>query len=190
MPTRPRTAAPRPARRRTTVRAPDALAMLREDHRKVAAMFARFDTLASDGVRKASLVASLCRALTVHAKVEEEIVYPAARTVLKDVALVDEADVEHAAARMLIADLERMKPGDDHYDAKVTVLGEYINHHVKEEESEMFPKARKSADIAALGKKMAARKAQLLEEMAREGDGAMQAPTRGKGARKGAARAH
>jgi hypothetical protein len=76
---------------------------------------------------------------------------------------MDEADIEHAGAKSLIAQLEAMKPGDDHYDAKVTVLGEYIDHHVKEEQDEMFPKARKTkVDTVQLGERIAQRKQQLL----------------------------
>jgi len=80
----------------------------------------------------------------VHATVEEELFYPAARDVLeKDEDLVDEATVEHASAKDLIAQIQSMEPSDELYDAKVTVLGEYIDHHVKEEEDEMFPRFAK-----------------------------------------------
>lgn len=93
--------------------------------------------------------------LALHTQVEEEIFYPALRKALDEDDLMDEADVEHDGAKSLIAQLETMKPGDDHYDAKVTVLGEYIEHHVKEEQSDMFPKARKSKlDMAELGEQM------------------------------------
>jgi hypothetical protein len=95
-------------------------------------------------------------------KVEEEIFYPAVRAAIDDDDLMDEADVEHAGARELIAQLEDMEPGDDHYDAKVTVLGENVDHHVKEEQDEMFPKARKAKlDLAALGAAMLERKREL-----------------------------
>ena len=155
----------------------DAIALLTEDHRKVQALFKQFESLKeSEGKRddKAALVQQICTELTLHALVEEEIFYPAVRKAIDDDDLMDEADVEHTSAKALIIELMTGRPGDDHYDAKVTVLGEYINHHVKEEEGEMFPKARKEVDTAALGKKLAARKAQLMEEMAREGDGAKQ----------------
>ena len=155
----------------------DAIALLTEDHRKVQALFKQFESLKeSEGKRddKAALVQQICTELTLHALVEEEIFYPAVRKAIDDDDLMDEADVEHTSAKALIIELMTGRPGDDHYDAKVTVLGEYINHHVREEEGEMFPKARKEVDTAALGKKLAARKAQLMEEMAREGDGAKQ----------------
>ena len=87
---------------------------------------------------------------------------PAARSVLDNAALIDEADVEHASARALIAELRSAKPGDDHYDAKVKVLGEYVRHHVKEEQDELFPKLRRTAlDMVVLGERMAARKHEL-----------------------------
>ena len=152
-----------PARRA----APDAIAMLRDDHRQVAALFAQVAKLRADGARKAGLVGRICRALTVHAAVEDEIFYPAARTVLKDFAPVDEADVEHAAVKALVADLERMKPGDSHYDAKVKVLGEYVRHHVKEEQETLFPKLRRTPlDLAVLGVRIATRKRELAGALA------------------------
>lgn len=161
--TRPRKTARQPAapaRARTTPS--DAIALLREDHRGLAALFAQFDRLKADGERKQALVARICRELTVHAKVEEEIFYPAARTVLDDAALIDEADVEHASAKALVAELEAAKPGDDHYDAKVKVLGEYVGHHVREEQEEMFPKLRRTKlDLRVLGERIAARKREL-----------------------------
>ena len=112
------------------------------------------------------MVEPICSELTVHTTIEEEIFYPAVREAIDDEDLMDEADVEHASAKELIAQLEAANPGDDQYDAKVTVLGEMIDHHVKEEEGEMFPKARKAdIDSAALGEEMAARKAELKEEL-------------------------
>ena len=106
--------------------------------------------------------------LTVHATVEEEIFYPAAREALgEEEDLIDEADVEHATAKDLIAQIEGSSPAEDAlFDAKVKVLGEYIAHHVKEEEGEMFPKAKKGKlDAAALGLEIAARKDELMAEM-------------------------
>jgi hemerythrin superfamily protein len=166
----------------------DAIALLTDDHRKVQALFNEFRSLKEDdggNEQKAELVQQICAELAVHALIEEEIFYPAVRKAIDDDDLMDEADVEHASAKALIIELMTGAPGVGQFDAKATVLGEFINHHVKEEESEMFPKARKSVDVAALGKKMAARKAELLAEMAREGDGA-QAQSRGKGGRKAA----
>lgn len=94
-----------------------------------------------------------------HTQIAEEIFYPAFRMAIDDDDLMDEADVEHAGAKELIAQLVGMEPGDDHYDARVTVLGENIDHHVKEEQDEMFPKAKKAKlDLAALGAQMIKRK--------------------------------
>ena len=146
---------------------PDAIQMLEQDHKEVKAMFAAFkklkehDDSADD---KAELVQRICTALTIHATVEEEIFYPAVRNGIDDEDLMDEADVEHQGAKDLIAQLEEASSGDDHYDAKVTVLGELINHHVREEEGEMFPKAKKAIDTKAVGAALASRKAELETE--------------------------
>lgn len=157
-----KTAPERAAPGRVRTARSDAIALLREDHRRIAALFAQFDTLKADGERKRALVARICRELTVHARVEEEIFYPAARTVLDDAALVDEADVEHACAKALVAELEAAKPGDDHHDAKVRVLGEYVEHHVREEQEAMFPMLRRTGlDLQGLGERIAARKREL-----------------------------
>jgi hemerythrin superfamily protein len=146
----------------------DAFALLTADHKRVKSLFKEFESLkdAGDDDRKAALVKTICNELTVHAQVEEEIFYPAVREAIEDEALMDEADVEHASAKQLIAQLEQLQVGGDHYDAMVTVLSEYIDHHVKEEEGEMFSKARKAdIDSAALGEEMAVRKAELKEEL-------------------------
>ena len=154
-----------------TARSPDAIKLLMQDHKDVKALFKQYEKLASrDGEDddKGPLAQKICTMLTVHTTVEEELFYPAARGALgEDADLVDEADVEHASAKELIAQLEASTPGeDDHYDAKVKVLGEYIDHHVKEEEGEMFPKIRKTdLDLAALGEEMAARKDELMGEL-------------------------
>ena len=155
-----------PARRSTRKSAApakkDAIALLRADHKKVDDLFKQYDKARSDS-RKQALAQQICQELIVHTTVEEEIFYPAVRGAIKDADLMDEADIEHASAKELIAQLQAGKPGDDHYDAKVTVLGEYIRHHVKEEQNEMFPKAKKTKlDMLALGEQIAERKAQLL----------------------------
>ena len=142
----------------------DAIGMLIADHKKVQKAFKDFEKLKEgDNKRaKSEIVRQTCADLTVHATVEEEIFYPAARKAIKDADLMDEATVEHAGAKDLIAQLESMQPGDALYDAKFTVLGESINHHVKEEQNEMFPKVRKTKlDLNALGQQMAQRKAEL-----------------------------
>jgi len=107
--------------------------------------------------------------LKAHTTIEEEIFYPAARAAGVEDALMDEADVEHAAAKDLIAQIRAMSPDEDHYDAKVKVLGEQIEHHVEEEQEKMFPKCREAGmDMAELGKALAARKAELMREAAEE----------------------
>jgi hemerythrin superfamily protein len=158
-----------PAKRGT--KSDDAIAMLTNDHKEVKALFKQYNTLVeadAEDEEKMAIAAQICQMLTVHATVEEEIFYPAAREALgDDEDLIDEADVEHATAKELIAQLEGSGPADDAlYDAKVKVLGEYIDHHVKEEEGEIFPKAKKgNLDSAALGAEMAARKEELMAEM-------------------------
>ena len=149
------------------VAGPDAIAMLREDHKRVDALFKRFDKIKDEAqhTQKQALVDEICVELTIHATLEEEILYPAARDALGENGheLLDEAEVEHATAKDLIAQLETASPGDKLYDAKVAVLGEYIKHHVKEEHDEMFPKLRKSAmDLKLLGAQMRERRSVLL----------------------------
>jgi hypothetical protein len=135
--------------------------MLREDHERVAALFARFErTTGAD--RKEKLVEQICSELELHAQLEEEIFYPAVRGAIDDDDLMDEAQVEHQSAKDLIDQLRGMTPDDELYDAKVTVLGEYVKHHVKEEQGEMFPMARRSeVDLKELGEQMRARKGEL-----------------------------
>jgi len=152
----------------STTASQDAFALLSADHKRVKSLFKEFESLKDDGDddQKATLVETICNELTVHAQIEEEIFYPALREAIDDEDLMDEADVEHASAKQLIAQLEQLEVGGDHYDALVTVLGEYIDHHVKEEEGEMFSKARKAdIDSAALGEELAMRKAELQEEL-------------------------
>jgi hemerythrin superfamily protein len=146
----------------------DAIAILTEDHKKVKKLFSEFNKLKESGSdeEKSAVVEQICDELTIHAEIEEEIFYPAVREAIDDEDLMDEALVEHAGAKALIAQLEQMDPEDDLYDAKVTVLGEQINHHVEEEEGEMFPKAKKSeVDTAGLGEQMFERKLGLMQEM-------------------------
>jgi hemerythrin superfamily protein len=146
----------------------DAIALLIEDHKKVKDLFDKFDKLSDRSkVNKKKIADQICLELTVHAQVEEEIFYPAVRAPIKDEDLMDEAVVEHASAKELIAQISEMDPGDDLYDAKVKVLSEQIEHHVEEEEGEMFPKVRKAkVDLVALGEEMAARKEELMASAA------------------------
>lgn len=146
----------------------DAFSLLTADHRLVKSLFKEFESLkdAEDDNQKALLVETICNELKVHAQVEEEVFYPAVREAINAEDLMDEADVEHASAKQLIAMLEQSEPGGDHYDAMVTVLGEYVEHHVKEEEGEMFSKARKAdVNAALLGEAMAARKVEIKIEL-------------------------
>lgn len=147
----------------------DALGQLKADHDSVKALFREFDTLKGedneDG-RKAELVDQICYELTLHSMLEEEIFYPALRRSIGDDELLDEADIEHAGARELIGQLEIMAPGDDHYDATVTVLGEEVEHHIEKEEVELFAAARSAGiDLDDLGEQLAARKDELAEDL-------------------------
>lgn len=148
---------------KTTAPAPkDAIAMLKADHAAVSEMFAEYEKSRSIPKKKA-LVAEICTALSVHAQIEEEIFYPAVKAALKDKLLVPEATVEHTSVKDLIAQIEGLEPDGEMYDAKVKVLSEYVKHHVKEEQNEMFPKAKSSSlDMDELGAQMAARKDELL----------------------------
>ena len=147
----------------------DAIALLTADHKTVKALFKEFEDLTKQkgaSEQKARVVEQICNELTVHAQVEEELFYPAVRDAIDDDALMDKADIEHASAKEIIAQLESMEPEDDHYDARVTVLREYIDHHVKEEEGEIFAKARKAdVDTLALGEQIADRKVELKSKL-------------------------
>ncbi len=150
--------------RRATTRKQDAIALLKADHREVEGWFKEFEKTEDDS-QKLELARKICMALTVHTQIEEEIFYPAAREGIEDDDLLDEAEVEHASAKQLIAEIQAMQPGEPLYDAKVKVLGEYVQHHVDEEEKEMFAEARDSdMDLKALGEQLAARKAELMAQ--------------------------
>jgi hemerythrin-like domain-containing protein len=141
-------------------KAVSAIALLMEDHDYVKKAFRAFEKM--DEEDQPALVKQVLQALKVHTRIEEEIFYPAVRKAIKDEDLMNEAEVEHDSAKVLIRQLERMKPGDPKYAATFTVLGEYVNHHVKEEESEMFPKARRArVNLKALGAKLMGRKIRL-----------------------------
>lgn len=149
-----------------TARQPDATDLLEADHDAVKKLFRRYernkDTM--ETAEKQALAAEICTDLTIHAQIEEEIFYPALREALDDEDLLDEATVEHASAKQLIGELQAMQPGEPMFDAKVKVLGEYVNHHVEEEQKEMFRKARSrkaGLDLAALGEQLASRKEAL-----------------------------
>jgi hemerythrin superfamily protein len=147
----------------------DAIALLTADHREVSELFEQFEQLGDRATTsKEKLKDKICKALIAHTTIEEEIFYPAVRAaeIEEGEDMVDEAIVEHASAKDLIKQLQEMEPDDDLYDAKVKVLSEQIEHHVKEEEKEMFPKAKKAGlDLLALGQEMALRKQELMSTL-------------------------
>jgi hemerythrin superfamily protein len=145
---------------------PDATTLLRADHRLVSGLFDDFEKARSPAKKKA-IVAQICAELTVHTQIEDEIFYPAFKAALKDHALVPEAHVEHSSVKDLIAQVEGVEPDGEMFDAKVKVMGEFVKHHVKEEQTQMFPKAKKSKlDLHELGRQMQARKQELMAERA------------------------
>jgi hemerythrin superfamily protein len=162
-----RTASSAPARkaagarraRATRAARSDAITLLKQDHERVLDAFDRFDRARRDD-QKQSLADRICAELTLHAQIEEEMFYPALREALGEEDLVDEAEVEHASAKMLIAQIQRGKVGDPQWDARVKVLGEYVRHHVREEQREIFSRARaaRQLDLRELGERIAARK--------------------------------
>jgi len=134
----------------------DACDLLDAEHRAVKKMFKEYEELMGSRSRSAAqkkmdLARTICNELSVHAQIEEEIFYPALRAVFKDTDLLAEAEVEHASAKALIAQIEAMDEPGEMFDAKVTVLGEYIDHHVKEERNEIFPKARSARKLDLVG---------------------------------------
>jgi hemerythrin superfamily protein len=151
-------------------KAQDAVQLLTAEHNEVKALFKEYQKLVDDGKgddEKEALARQICLMLTVHAATEEEIFYPAARDAIDDEDLLDEAEVEHGSAKELIAQIESATPTEPLYDAKVKVLGEYIQHHVKEEEGELFPKVKKAKlDLVKLGEQIMTRKAELMPETA------------------------
>ncbi len=169
MPTTGSTTSGKAATRSTTTRSTknDAIKLLTEDHNKVKKMFKEFEKLSkkNDEEGKEELATQICKELSVHAQLEEEIFYPAVREAIDDDGLMNEAMVEHGSAKDLIAQIQSMAASDPMYDAVVTVLGEYINHHVEEEQNEMFPKVQKSdMDLEELGLEMVERKKELVED--------------------------
>jgi hemerythrin superfamily protein len=146
----------------------DAIDLLTQDHRNVDELFEDYESMKEEGedAEKEALVAKICDELTVHAAIEEEVFYPAAREAVDDDAdMLDEAEVEHEHIKMLVEELKTMSAGENLYDAKVKVLSEYVKHHVEEEEGEIFPAVRESElDLDALGAELAERKQQLMAE--------------------------
>ena len=150
---------------------PDAIALLKADHRTVEELFEKFGSAKGDG-SKERIARQICLELTVHAKIEEEIFYPACKGAVEE-DLINEAYVEHDGAKVLIAEIEAGGPDEDYYDAKVKVLSEQIEHHVEEEEKRVegiFSQARKAGlDMDELGRRLAARKAELIAQYKAQG---------------------
>ena len=150
---------------KTKSKAMDAIALLKADHDEVRQAFKEFEKMDhEDAAAMEDLVSTVCEALKVHTTVEEEIFYPAVRAAIDDDDLMNEAQVEHESAKGLIEQLEGMDASDPMYPATFAVLCEYVLHHAKEEEDEMFPSARKAKlDLEELGGQMRARKDELTE---------------------------
>ena len=153
----------------------NAVRLLTTDHREVKGLFQQYQELVdhdADDEEKQPLAEHICALLTVHAQIEEEVFYPAAKEAIKEPDLVAEAAVEHASAKDLIAQIEDSDPSEELYDAKVKVLGEYIEHHVKEEEGQLFPQVRRAKlDLEGVGKQLMQRKQALMQQMGLSGAG-------------------
>ena len=155
---------------RTTEKAPDAVALLKSDHRTVEELFERFENSKSKST-KTKIAQQVCMELMVHATIEEEIFYPAVKGFVEE-EIHNEAYVEHDGAKVLIAEILAGSADDEFYDAKVKVLSEMIKHHVKEEERKdgLFAQAKKGdVDMHELGEQLAGRKAELTTEFKRNG---------------------
>ena len=155
----------------TTRSGKDACDLLDADHRAVKKLFKEYEELTGSRARSAAqkkldLAQRICQELTIHAQIEEEIFYPAVRAAIKDTDLLDEAEVEHQTVRSLVAQIQRASEADDRADAKVKVLGEYVDHHVKEERGEIFPRARsaRKLDLVTLREQLEQRKEELMAE--------------------------
>jgi hemerythrin superfamily protein len=149
----------------STSRQKDAVQLLKADHRAVEKLFSQFEK-AKDDDRKMQLAQQICMELTIHTQIEEELVYPMSREFLNDDEIVNEAVVEHQAAKDLIAQIEGMQASDEMFDAKVSVLKEQIQHHVQEEEKEYFPKLQKTEmDLKGIGQQIKMRKEELMAQM-------------------------
>lgn len=158
----------------------DAIALLKQDHRIVEKLFDEFEEADDDQLQ--AIAERVCQLLTIHAQIEEELVYPQAKEALEEeeeLELVNEANVEHQSAKDLIAKIEGMTPEDENFKATVKVLGEYVKHHVKEEENELFPKLKKTElDLKDIGAQLFDRKMQLMQEMGVELEEEEETPTR------------
>jgi hypothetical protein len=153
----------------------DAIELLMQDHKKVQKVFKEFEKSKDDlgDAEKGEMVRQCCMDLKIHTQLEEVIFSPAAREAIEDEDLVDEAEVEHASAKQLIEELGQMEPGEELYDARFTVLGEYVNHHIKEEEGSggIFAEVKKAKlDLDELGRRMLEMKEKLQGEMQESGE--------------------
>ena len=146
---------------------PDILSLLAADHAEVSAALDEYEDIGEDEDRSSGrqkLAQRICRMLTIHSTIEEEFFYPAAREAGVDPDLLDEAGVEHASVKRLIEQIQGSDPDDRLYDAKVKVLGEYVRHHVDEEEGPLFDECRRTnMDLYAIVMPMATRRAELMQ---------------------------
>lgn len=150
-----------PRKTRRNGKGSNAIRLLTEDHAKVQKIFDKFERT-RDEARKADMVDTALHELKVHTEIEEEIFYPAVRQAIADDELLDEALVEHDSAKHLIGELEGMRPGDELFDARFTVLGEYVKHHIREEQRQIFPLAKRAKmDLDQLGEQLLQRKREL-----------------------------
>jgi hemerythrin superfamily protein len=142
----------------------DAIALLKADHREVEELFAKAEKEIPGSTAKQDVVARICQALTVHAQIEEEIAYPAFRQAGAASSVMDEAAIEHKSVKDVVEELQGMSAADDKYDARVKVLSEYVKHHVKEEETEMFQEVEATdADVEKIGEQLIERKRELMK---------------------------
>ena len=157
---------PKPAKSLTAPDCMDVLHILHQDHQNVAELFFQYSELEKDDYTgKQALASEIIKELFVHAKAEEELVYPAVRKADHDAEdMMNEADTEHHVVKFLLSELSEMSAEDDHFDSKICVLGELVNHHVQEEEKEIFEALRESdVDLEALGEKVSKRKEELAQ---------------------------
>lgn len=152
----------------------DATELLKSDHDKVKQLFDEYESKAEENApeeERQQLARQICNALSVHASIEEEIFYPVAREAIEETDLLDEASVEHAIAKDLIEQIENMQPSDELFDAKLRVLGEYVKHHIQEEEDQIFPQLTETdIDLEDLGQELAERRQELLADLGLEED--------------------
>ena len=156
---------------RSTDAPQDAIALLKQDHRTVEALFDEFEE--ADESEQAALATRICQMLTVHTQIEEELLYPQAKEAFgeEEDEMVYEAEIEHGSAKELIAKIEASTPEDPHFKPLMKVLSEYVKHHVKEEEKEMFPSLKDTElDLKELGSQLAQRKMELMEQMGIEAE--------------------